>query len=192
MLSGDAFPPLPYDSEHRTLRISMKLFNRTPADLPADLKANLCSWLSHAPALVEGHIRPGCVYFTLELLVTKRAHAEAEAAGLHSLLRHLLHATRNPFWRSGAYTVQLFSQLAVVQAGVPATFEDYAADPRRRLRNPSAPLPPVITGLSAMCVVAATAGGAQGSASGSGSRCCNGLTLYGQALDLAGLEIVYR
>ena len=36
MLEGRAFPPC-YTSEHRSLRISMKLFNRTPADLPLDL-----------------------------------------------------------------------------------------------------------------------------------------------------------
>ena len=36
MLEGRAFPPC-YTSEHRSLRISMKLFNRTPADLPPDL-----------------------------------------------------------------------------------------------------------------------------------------------------------
>jgi hypothetical protein len=170
----------------------MKLFNRTPADLPPSLKADLCSWLSEAPAAVEGHIRPGCVHLTMQLLVSRRAHDAAKAAGLASLVAHLLDGSTAgaAFWRSGVYTVQVFSQLAVVEGGVLSAFEDHEEPvgttpaQRQRLRNRTAPRP-VVSGLSVLCVAA-------GSGSGSGPGCFNSsVTLYGQALDLPGLEIIY-
>ena len=46
----------------RARRMSAKLFNCTPAQLPADLKANLVSMLQCGVNALEGYIRPGCVH----------------------------------------------------------------------------------------------------------------------------------
>jgi len=42
--------------------MSAKLFNCTPAQLPADLKANLVTMLQCGVNALEGYIRPGCVH----------------------------------------------------------------------------------------------------------------------------------
>ncbi|KAG1672795.1 hypothetical protein FOA52_002783 [Chlamydomonas sp. UWO 241] len=123
-----------YCSEHRVLRISMKLFNRTPADLPPDLRDQVTSWLAAAPAHMEGYIRPGCVYLTLQMLVEQSVYADAVERGLHGLLSHLLHVTGCAFWWTGSYTVQLMGDLAAVDAGqvhlVSAAASAAAAVPR--------------------------------------------------------------
>jgi len=106
-----------FESDHKVLRVSMKLFNRTPADLPADLKGQVGSWLASAPAAVEGLIRPGCVFLTLLLTLDRATYAAAMAAGLQSLLHHLLHVTGCGFWREGAYAVQLGPEEMAMVAG---------------------------------------------------------------------------
>lgn len=42
--------PQPYQPENFVLRLSIKLFNCTPAELPADLRDQLTDWLKGAPA----------------------------------------------------------------------------------------------------------------------------------------------
>jgi len=106
-----------YTSEHRGLRISMKLFNRTPADLPPDLRQQVTSWLAEVPPLLEGYIRPGCVHLTLHALVGRHAYDAAAKAGVQDLVRHLLYETRCPFWWSGSYAVQLLGRVAMVTDG---------------------------------------------------------------------------
>lgn len=71
MDGSGAFAPT-FDSEHRVLRLSAKLFNVTPADLPPDVRGVLTGWLASAPAAVEGYIRPGCVLLNLHMTVGKR------------------------------------------------------------------------------------------------------------------------
>jgi len=114
-----------YASEHRSLRISMKLFNRTPADLPPDLRQQVTSWLAEVPPLLEGYIRPGCVHLTLHALVGRHAYDAAAKAGVQDLVRHLLRKTGCAFWRSGSYAVQLFGKVAVVTDGRVRTIADY-------------------------------------------------------------------
>jgi hypothetical protein len=48
--------------EEKLVRFSAKLFNCTPAQLPADLKASLVNMLSCQS--MEGYLRPGCVHLT--------------------------------------------------------------------------------------------------------------------------------
>lgn len=49
VLNGQrGFAPL-FSSEHRALRISLKLFNKTPADLPLDLKQQVRVALDPGP-----------------------------------------------------------------------------------------------------------------------------------------------
>ena len=57
----------------RARRMSAKLFNCTPAQLPADLKANLVTMLQCGVNALEGYIRPGCVHLVrLETLNTQK------------------------------------------------------------------------------------------------------------------------
>lgn len=41
------------------MRLSMKLLNVTPEQLPTNLKYDLMAWLGQAPKSIEGAIRPG-------------------------------------------------------------------------------------------------------------------------------------
>jgi hypothetical protein len=66
-----AFAPS-FESEHRVLRLSAKLFNVTPADLPPDVRSALTGWLGGAPAGLEGYIRPGCVLLNLHITLDTR------------------------------------------------------------------------------------------------------------------------
>jgi hypothetical protein len=66
---------------------------------------------------MEGYIRPGCVYLTLQMLVEQSVYVDAVARGLPGLLSHLLHATGCAFWWAGSYTVQLMGDMAAVDAG---------------------------------------------------------------------------
>ena len=46
-------------------RVSAKLFNCTPANLPLDMKQNLIHLLGRGINSMEGYIRPGCVHLTI-------------------------------------------------------------------------------------------------------------------------------
>jgi len=70
-----------FDSDHKVLRLSAKLFNVTPADLPQDLKQHLTGWLAAAPAGVEGYIRPGCVLLSLYITVDNRSGGTGGCGG---------------------------------------------------------------------------------------------------------------
>ena len=48
-------------------RLSLKLFNCTPDQLPAGMRETLTGWLHHTPAFVEGYMRPGCVQITMQV-----------------------------------------------------------------------------------------------------------------------------
>lgn len=48
-------------------RLSLKLFNCTPDQLPAGMRETLTGWLHHSPAFVEGYMRPGCVQITMQV-----------------------------------------------------------------------------------------------------------------------------
>ena len=64
----------PYKAENLAVRLSVKLFNCTPAELPSDLKRQLTGWLKSTPAGAEGYLRPGCVHLTVQ------AHVPADTA----------------------------------------------------------------------------------------------------------------
>ncbi|GIL66303.1 hypothetical protein Vafri_19898 [Volvox africanus] len=107
-----------FESEHRLIRLSIKLFNRTPADLPADLRNQVTSWLASAPAAVEASIRPGCVFLTVQMLVDEASAARASEPGsLRSFVQHLLTRTGCKFWHTGTYTVQLHEDMLLVRDG---------------------------------------------------------------------------
>ncbi|GLC42081.1 hypothetical protein PLESTB_001066100 [Pleodorina starrii] len=105
-----------FESEHRLVRLSMKLFNRTPADLPVDLRNQVTSWLASAPSAMEASIRPGCVFLTVQMLVDEAGAAQAAAPGaINGLAEHLLTRTGCPFWHTGTYTLQLGEDMLLVR-----------------------------------------------------------------------------
>lgn len=56
-----------YQAAGLVVRLSVKLFNCTPAQLPAGLREQLCGWLNSTPACAEGFIRPGCLHITFQV-----------------------------------------------------------------------------------------------------------------------------
>ncbi|KXZ54384.1 hypothetical protein GPECTOR_5g462 [Gonium pectorale] len=128
-----------YTSEHRTVRLSMKLFSRTPSDLPPDLRNQVTSWLASSPAAVEASIRPGCVFLTVQLLLDEAAAAQAEAPGaVASLLEHLVFRSGCPFWRSGMLALQLGREVVLMREGHVAGVADDSAAPELRRLGPLA------------------------------------------------------
>lgn len=57
-----------YQASSLVVRLSVKLFNCTPGDLPQGLREQLCNWLCATPAGAEGYIRPGCLILTMQVL----------------------------------------------------------------------------------------------------------------------------
>ena len=55
-----------YQAAGLVVRLSVKLFNCTPAQLPGGLREQLCGWLNSTPACAEGFIRPGCLHLTFQ------------------------------------------------------------------------------------------------------------------------------
>ena len=67
-----------YQASSLVVRLSVKIFNCTPGELPPGLREQLCGWLCATPAGAEGYIRPGCVHLTVQvcLLSTERTQPE--------------------------------------------------------------------------------------------------------------------
>lgn len=62
-------------------RVSMKIANCTPQDLPPDLYDRLCNLLRTADAsLVQGFLRPGCTHLVLDVLVRPTAASGPDGA----------------------------------------------------------------------------------------------------------------
>ena len=59
-----------YQANSLVVRLSVKVFNCTPGDLPQGLREQLCNWLCATPAGAEGYIRPGCLHLTVQVLQT--------------------------------------------------------------------------------------------------------------------------
>ena len=55
-----------YEAEECYMKVSCKLFGKTPADLPPDLKENFVKWLGFSPSGIMSYIKPGCVILTVE------------------------------------------------------------------------------------------------------------------------------
>ena len=59
-------------------RVSAKLFNCTPANLPLDMKQNLIHLLGRGINSMEGYIRPGCVHVTLNAVTDVQRVGDSE------------------------------------------------------------------------------------------------------------------
>lgn len=110
-----------YPSSFAAMRLTVKLFNCTPAQLPANLRQQLTGWLNCAPAGVEGYIRPGCVHLTMSAtLPSQPSGAQPTAGHAHTLqqaVRHLLATPEQDIWHRSTMLVQLGSEAAVVHQG---------------------------------------------------------------------------
>lgn len=106
----------------------MKLFSITPADLPPDLKPLLVQWLGSAPAGLEGYIRPGCVFLTLQAVVTQEVADSVHKAGLRRLVALMQSpAAACSFWRRNVLMLQLGQEVAVLAQGRLARHQRYSS-----------------------------------------------------------------
>ena len=124
----------PYMASNAAVRLSVKLFNCTPAQLPSNLRESVTGWLGSTPADVEGFIQPGCVHLTVQATVPAHSHAQpgsqsdskpqetpapAAAVGVKQVVDHLLARSKQDIWHQSTMVVQLGSQVAVVHRGTP-------------------------------------------------------------------------
>ena len=65
----ESSPRPQYQSENVVMRLSVKLFDCTPASLPPNLKEQLTGWLQCTPLGVEGYLRPGCVHLLMQAVL---------------------------------------------------------------------------------------------------------------------------
>ncbi|KAK9830956.1 hypothetical protein WJX81_002698 [Elliptochloris bilobata] len=79
-----------YQAAGLVVRLSVKLFNCTPAQLPSGLREQLCGWLNSTPACAEGFIRPGCLHLTFQAHVDAADAERVAAAGAAGAAAHLL------------------------------------------------------------------------------------------------------
>lgn len=70
-------PAAAYQASSLVVRLSLKIFNCTPGELPQGLRDQLCGWLCATPAGAEGYIRPGCVHLTVMVGSLCRPHCQA-------------------------------------------------------------------------------------------------------------------
>ena len=124
----------PYTASIAAVRLSVKLFNCTPAQLPSNLRESVTGWLGSTPADVEGYIRPGCVHLTVQATVPAHSDAQsasqgdsepqetpvpAAAVGVKQVVDHLLASSKQDIWHQSTMVVQLGSEVAVVHKGTP-------------------------------------------------------------------------
>ncbi|PRW58718.1 copper responsive regulator 1 isoform A [Chlorella sorokiniana] len=118
----EALSLLSYDSaqvtyvpEEKLVRFSAKLFNCTPAQLPADLKASLVNMLSCQS--MEGYLRPGCVHITVNALMGPEERALLAQSGVRAVVERLVARQPEAFWSQHAMLVQLGDKLVLVREG---------------------------------------------------------------------------
>lgn len=75
-------PAAAYQASSLVVRLSIKIFNCTPAELPQGLRDQLCGWLCATPAGAEGYIRPGCLHLTVLVPLSLSADSRLENATL--------------------------------------------------------------------------------------------------------------
>ena len=114
-----------YEADNTALRLSVKLFNCTPAQLPPTLRERVTGWLGSTPTDLEGFIRPGCVHLTVQLTVpvAKASGGCNQAPSVSQAVGHLLASPQEEeVWHSSTMLVQLGNEAAVVHEGSPLRF----------------------------------------------------------------------
>ncbi|KAK9835951.1 hypothetical protein WJX81_000786 [Elliptochloris bilobata] len=110
-------PPMEYAAEENFTRMSAKLFNCTPAQLPSDLKANLVTMLQCGVNALEGYIRPGCVHLMLHALLGEQMGSQLQKCGVRAAVKALVAGTGAEFWRQETLLIQLHDEVALVRNG---------------------------------------------------------------------------
>ena len=117
-------PQQAYSATTSAVRLSIKLFNCTPAQLPGSLRETVTGWLGSTPAGLEGYIRPGCVHLTVQATMpTRQAQGAVASTGpdisIRSAVDHLLASPKQEVWHRCTMLVQLGDEAAVVHEGKP-------------------------------------------------------------------------
>ncbi|EIE24648.1 hypothetical protein COCSUDRAFT_65460 [Coccomyxa subellipsoidea C-169] len=102
-----------YQANSLVVRLSVKLFNCTPGDLPQGLREQLCNWLCATPAGAEGYIRPGCLHLTMQVHVDAAAEV---AEGVMPVVESLLEQP-GELWRTHRMLLQRDAEVALVHDG---------------------------------------------------------------------------
>ena len=117
-------PQQAYSATTSAVRLSIKLFNCTPAQLPGSLRETVTGWLGSTPVGLEGYIRPGCVHLTVQATMPTRQAEGAVAStapdvSIRSAVDHLLATPKQEVWHRCTMLVQLGDEAAVVHEGNP-------------------------------------------------------------------------
>uniref|UniRef100_A0A803N9B7 SBP-type domain-containing protein n=1 Tax=Chenopodium quinoa TaxID=63459 RepID=A0A803N9B7_CHEQI len=113
--SGSDHSPPSFNSDpqkDRTGRIIFKLFDKDPSQLPGALRTQIYNWLSNSPSDMESYIRPGCVVLSIYVSMSSAAWEQLEESFLQRV-EALVQDSDFEFWRSGRFSVNIGTQLAV-------------------------------------------------------------------------------
>lgn len=105
-----------YQPENLVVRLSVKLFNCTPAELPKDLKRQLTGWLQSTPAGAEGYLRPGCVHLTVQAHVPHHSSDQISKGGVAAVAAYLINQ-QHPVWSNHVVLLDLNGQFALMKGG---------------------------------------------------------------------------
>lgn len=112
-----------YIASNTAVRLSIKLFNCTPAQLPSSLREQVTGWLGSTPPGLEGYIRPGCLHLTVQATLPQQPGGAPPCTPpgtcVRAALTHLLASPQQEVWHKCTMLVQLGNQAAVVHQGVP-------------------------------------------------------------------------
>lgn len=113
-----------YSASNTAVRLSIKLFNCTPAQLPSSLRERVTGWLGSTPPGLEGYICPGCLHLTVQATLPHQPEGGAPPCTppgtcVRAALAHLLASPEQEVWHKCTMLVQLGNQAAVVHQGVP-------------------------------------------------------------------------
>ena len=110
-----------YTANNTAVRLSIKLFNCTPAQLPDSLHERVTGWLGSTPAGLEGYIRPGCVHLTVQATMPEQTGTASpgERPSIGKAVSHLLASPEQEVWHKCTMLLQMCNAAAVVHEGTP-------------------------------------------------------------------------
>lgn len=88
-----------YDSLLKLTSLSVKVFNCTPANLPAPLRRELLGAV-RGGLVPEGYMRPGCVHLTIDV-----RHERTHELTCEDVVEHLLRDETSSFWKNNHFLV---------------------------------------------------------------------------------------
>eukprot|EP00850_Spirogloea_muscicola_P002548 SM000010S04186 [mRNA] locus=s10:176608:183032:+ [translate_table: standard] len=100
----------------RTSRISLKLFEKNPEDLPVNLRNQIVEWLATSPQDLESYIRPGCLLLTIYAGLPKQRWDELQI-DIEFSLQRLLDAEGSAHWLHEKLLCQVDRHLASACCG---------------------------------------------------------------------------